>query len=44
MCLFAQVRTDAQVPGTVLLRDPQGFVNFLTLNIQQVRRCGTLRA
>ncbi len=31
-----EVRLDAQVPGTLLLRDPQGFVHFITLNLQQV--------
>eukprot|EP00967_Tisochrysis_lutea_P038888 scaffold46607_cov18-Tisochrysis_lutea.AAC.1 len=35
---FLRARLDAQVPGTVLLRNPEGYVYFLNLNIQQV--CG----
>jgi hypothetical protein len=32
-----QVRLDAKVPGTVLLRDKDGYVYYITLNnIQQV--------
>lgn len=31
-----EVRVDAQVPGTVLLRDPRGYVHFISLNLQQV--------
>lgn len=33
-----ELRLDARMPGTVLLRDPQGYVYFMTFNtIQQVR-------
>jgi hypothetical protein len=32
-----ELRLDARMPGTVLLRDPQGYVYFMTFNtIQQV--------
>mmetsp|Transcript_6776 Transcript_6776/g.18187 ORF Transcript_6776/g.18187 Transcript_6776/m.18187 type:complete len:154 (+) Transcript_6776:111-572(+) len=31
-----EARLDAQVPGTVLLRNPEGYVYFLNLNIQQI--------
>lgn len=30
------VRLDAQIPGTLLLRDPDSFIYFMTLNIQQI--------
>jgi hypothetical protein len=33
-----QLRLDAKVPGTVLMRDKDGYVYFVTINnIQQVR-------
>jgi hypothetical protein len=31
-----QVRLDAQVPGTLLFRDPKGYVSFITLGVSQV--------
>lgn len=31
-----EVRLDAQIPGTVLLRDTDNLIYFITLNIQQV--------
>jgi hypothetical protein len=32
-----EVRLDAKMPGTVLLRDQQGYVYFITFNnVQQV--------
>ena len=33
---YFEVRLDAQIPGTILLRDTDNFVYFITLNIQQV--------
>eukprot|EP00955_Chlamydomonas_euryale_P045550 353182-Chlamydomonas_euryale.AAC.42 len=31
-----EARLDAQIPGTLLLRDPDNFVYFINLNIQQI--------
>lgn len=36
---WVETRLDAKVPGTVLLRDDQGYVHYITYsNIQQVGR------
>lgn len=39
-----QCRLDAKMPGTVLLRDKDGYVYFITFNnVQQVNRCHLAR-
>ncbi len=41
---WLEVRTDAKMPGTVLLRDKDGYVYFITYpGAQQVRRVGGQR-
>lgn len=40
-CLLLQLRLDAKIPGTVLLRDKNGGVFYITIdNVQQVGRSG----
>ena len=35
-----EARLDAKIPGTVLLRDPEGYISFITFSTQQVGGAG----